>query len=113
MSRSMFGWDLPPGCRISDIPGNRPEDLVAEAQADALYEVFPDMTDEQLEKMFVYLAKVYEDGYQQSTSDAAEAKQYENETNRQYDTDGVGDIRSQEHAPDSAHCEPAPNAQSV
>ena len=21
-----FGWDLPPGCRLSDIPGNRPED---------------------------------------------------------------------------------------
>jgi hypothetical protein len=26
MSRSIFGWDLPPGCRVSDIPGNRPED---------------------------------------------------------------------------------------
>jgi hypothetical protein len=21
-----FGWDLPPGCNVSDIPGNRPED---------------------------------------------------------------------------------------
>lgn len=26
MSHSIFGWDLPPGCRVSDIPGNRPED---------------------------------------------------------------------------------------
>lgn len=26
MGRSIFGWDLPPGCRVSDIPGNRPED---------------------------------------------------------------------------------------
>lgn len=26
MGRSIFGWDLPPGCRLSDIPGNRPED---------------------------------------------------------------------------------------
>lgn len=26
MSRSVFGWDLPPGVRASDIPGNRPED---------------------------------------------------------------------------------------
>ncbi len=25
MSHSIFGWDLPPGCSISDIPGNRPE----------------------------------------------------------------------------------------
>jgi len=26
MSRGIFGWDLPPGVRASDIPGNRPED---------------------------------------------------------------------------------------
>ena len=24
--RGTFGWDLPPGCSVSDIPGNRPED---------------------------------------------------------------------------------------
>ena len=26
MNDRMFGWDLPPGVRLSDIPGNRPED---------------------------------------------------------------------------------------
>ena len=26
MSRHLFGWDLPPGVSVSDIPGNRPED---------------------------------------------------------------------------------------
>lgn len=26
MRNDIFGWDLPPGCRVSDIPGNRPED---------------------------------------------------------------------------------------
>jgi len=26
MPHSIFGWDLPPGCSINDIPGNRPED---------------------------------------------------------------------------------------
>ena len=26
MNRNIFGWDLPPGCKVSDIPGNRPED---------------------------------------------------------------------------------------
>lgn len=26
MNRNIFGWDLPPGCSTSDIPGNRPED---------------------------------------------------------------------------------------
>jgi hypothetical protein len=26
MGHSIFGWDLPPGVSVSDIPGNRPED---------------------------------------------------------------------------------------
>lgn len=36
MSHSIFGWDLPPGCRVSDIPGNRPED----ERWEAIYENF-------------------------------------------------------------------------
>jgi len=38
MSNRMFGWDLPPGVRASDIPGNRPEDEVWER----IYEYFWD-----------------------------------------------------------------------
>lgn len=38
MSHSIFGWDLPPGCRVSDIPGNRPEDEAWER----MYETFWD-----------------------------------------------------------------------
>jgi hypothetical protein len=30
----MTGWNLPPGCNVSDLPGNRPEDLLAEAVAE-------------------------------------------------------------------------------
>ena len=26
MSHGIFGWDLPPGVSVNDIPGNRPED---------------------------------------------------------------------------------------
>jgi hypothetical protein len=26
MNRGIFGWDLPPGCSINDIPGNSDED---------------------------------------------------------------------------------------
>lgn len=37
MSRSIFGWDLPPGCRISDIPGNRPEDERWEATIEGFW----------------------------------------------------------------------------
>jgi hypothetical protein len=38
MSRSIFGWDLPPGCSVSDIPGNRPEDGKLEEIELAFYE---------------------------------------------------------------------------
>jgi len=34
----IFGWDLPPGCRVSDIPGNRPED----EEWDAIIDMFFD-----------------------------------------------------------------------
>ena len=34
----IFGWNLPPGCRVSDIPGNRPED----EEWEAIYERFFD-----------------------------------------------------------------------
>jgi hypothetical protein len=26
----MTGWNLPPGCEVSDIPGNRPDDILSE-----------------------------------------------------------------------------------
>lgn len=32
----MTGFNLPPGCRVSDIPGNRPEDMDAEAFAETI-----------------------------------------------------------------------------
>jgi len=31
--------NLPPGCRESDIPGNRPEDIAAEALCDKIAEI--------------------------------------------------------------------------
>ena len=30
MNRPDFGWDLPPGCRESDLPGNGPDDALWE-----------------------------------------------------------------------------------
>lgn len=35
---SIFGWDLPPGCRVSDIPGNTPEDEKWEAIYDKFWD---------------------------------------------------------------------------
>jgi len=34
----IFGWDLPPGCSINDIPGNRPEDVKWEAIIDNFFD---------------------------------------------------------------------------
>lgn len=34
-----FGWDLPPGVRSCDIPGNRPEDAEAERFDEAIFEI--------------------------------------------------------------------------
>ncbi|MCA1811494.1 MAG: hypothetical protein LC623_05730 [Halobacteriales archaeon] len=36
----MGGWNLPPGVSVSDIPGNRPEDLAAERMAETTHEFF-------------------------------------------------------------------------
>ena len=36
--RNVFGWDLPPGCSVSDIPGNQPEDIKQEAIEDEFFE---------------------------------------------------------------------------
>ena len=36
--RRPFGWDLPPGVNVSDIPGNRPEDAAWEIILDKLGE---------------------------------------------------------------------------
>jgi hypothetical protein len=37
MSNRPFGWDLPPGVNVSDIPGNRPEDEVWDNILDDFY----------------------------------------------------------------------------
>lgn len=37
-NRHLFGWDLPPGVRVSDIPGNRPEDDAWESIYDEFWD---------------------------------------------------------------------------
>lgn len=48
MGRKIFGWDLPPGVRVSDIPGNRPEDEKWEAILNGFWEKKDRKQDEQL-----------------------------------------------------------------
>jgi len=49
MDRRIFGWDLPPGVRVSDIPGNRPEDEAWEKITLGFYE--GKLTKEEWEKI--------------------------------------------------------------
>ena len=64
---------------MSDIPGNRPEDAIAEAQADAVYAIFPDCTDEQMDKIVEMLNKSFEDGHRTAVENEAEAHFYNSE----------------------------------
>lgn len=79
---SKFGWDLPPGCRTSDIPGNRPQDLADEAMYESIDKALSPVWKEHEEENFVKAAEnvakllndAFEQGYRQCESDAAEAR---------------------------------------
>lgn len=87
MSR-MFGWDLPPGCSVSDLPGNSKSEQDAEAFYNLIYDQFPrGMTDNEMEKLADWvwnqINKAYEEGYKQAQADEAEAKEFAEERERE------------------------------
>lgn len=45
---SGFGWDLPPGVRESDIPGNRPQDVAYQEEFERLMDE-EDLSEEEAE----------------------------------------------------------------
>jgi hypothetical protein len=69
----MAGWNLPPGCSISDIPGNRPEDEAEEALYDAIYEAYgcDSLDDATADRLVAVVKKAWADGYAQGQSDVA------------------------------------------
>jgi hypothetical protein len=75
--------NLPPGCRESDIPGNRPEDIAYEKLVDEIESALKPLTwqssDEEFERVtkdiIKLIDKAYEEGYQTALSDEAEAEQ--------------------------------------
>jgi hypothetical protein len=82
---SKFGWDLPPGCKSSDIPGNRPQDIADEQLLDSVEDALRPITYptanadkyEQAVANVVALVKMArEEGYAQCKSDADEARSY-------------------------------------
>mgnify|MGYP001573324142 FL=1 len=51
--RNGFGWDLPPGVRHSDIPGERPEDYAFDRFLDTEeYSAVADEGDDAIERAF-------------------------------------------------------------
>lgn len=72
--------NLPPGCSVSDIPGNGPEDMAAEAQAEAVWDVLtkfmPGIEDTEenmnlVDALCDLLNQARREGYEAAQSDAA------------------------------------------
>ena len=64
----MTGFNLPPGCSVRDIPGNRPEDDAAEAAYDQLYTELEeqgfDVSDEEFtEKIITFITRKQGEAY--------------------------------------------------
>jgi hypothetical protein len=60
----MTGFNLPPGCNVSDIPGNRPEDEEIEVIFDAIYDHLPeDMPDDDKESLAKWIMARMADSY--------------------------------------------------
>lgn len=83
MSRSPFGWDLPPGVSTSDLPGNSQAEQEAEAFADAVYELLGEYAandDVFAEKIIDWANKLrsdaYTDGYRQGIADEQMAQEH-------------------------------------
>jgi len=79
----MTGWNLPPGCRVTDLPGNEPEDPVWEKLSDILYEHLDSpLTEKMIESVFdkvmELINEVRGDAYRDGVSDEAMARDHAN-----------------------------------
>lgn len=75
---SIFGWDLPPGVRVSDIPSNSKAEADAEAFYENIYAQFPEGMGEHWKSAIAgwawkQMGKAYDAGYQRGMADADEA----------------------------------------
>lgn len=67
--------NMPPGCNVRDIPGNRPEDEAAEALCDKIADILVPLGlgDPQLEPaveaIFKLCGEVYREGYDRGVAD--------------------------------------------
>ena len=86
----MTGWNMPPGCNVSDIPGNRPEDQEAEAFYDWFYDMEEkarkthvpgsELYTEMLARlMWEKVGEAYSKGYAQGAADEVTAQSVRDE----------------------------------
>lgn len=78
----MTGFNLPPGCNVSDIPGNRPEDIKQELIEDEFFEHKLTKSEwSQIEKQYDIVCKAiwygYEIGIKEQQQTEAENKFYD------------------------------------
>ena len=55
-----FGWDLPPGVSVNDIPGNKAEDIKLDTEYDELTGIVYDQIEELLESLQDFARNKYE-----------------------------------------------------
>ena len=72
----MTGWNMPPGCNVSDIPGNTREDQETEVLYEAIYSVLEtagvEPNDALAEVVAGMINQAYHDGYKACFADMAE-----------------------------------------
>jgi hypothetical protein len=104
----IFGWDLPPGCRVSEIPGNRPEDEAWEKIYDNFWDkerltkthIGTQITDKEYEQMDrLYKSRLSEmiDSYIMAAIEygmeiAQSEARINQEQNRYYETQHITDV---------------------
>ena len=78
----MTGFNLPPGVSVSDLPGNSPAELAAEALSEAIYSQFPEsLSAQECDKLEAWITtligKAYSEGYSQGAADNSAAHEDE------------------------------------
>ncbi len=93
----MTGFNLPPGCNVSDLPGNSKAEQEAEAFEEALSEVVGVMEEVRFEKLLNWSRQqinlAFASGYQQAQADEAEAHEHKRNADHVdgYDRDDLGE----------------------
>jgi hypothetical protein len=80
----MAGFNLPPGCSDRDIPGNRPEDIVAERIYDSIYDALEPLKlkdseafEQAVENIYKLINDSFNLGYQEAINNVDEARHWD------------------------------------